>query len=442
MKELCLKKRNRMQTKKFYNLAKKKLFKICRSITGEGVRKTLKIYKSYFPSLKIKSIPSNSTVFDWKIPPEWNITDAYILDKYKKKIVDFQNSNLHLVGYSVPINKRLNRRELFKHLHSLPKQPNAIPYVTSYYKKNWGFCVTHNEKKKFEKKYKATDNFLVVIKSSFKKKGILNYGELLIKGKTKKEILISTYICHPSMANNELSGSIVSLSLIDFFKKKKLDKSLRFIFIPETIGAIAYINKNLNYLKKNYLGGYNLSCIGDERKHSCVFSKYGNSLTDKYLSEAYKKLKIKFKSYSFLKRGSDERQFNSPGINLPMATICRSKFTEFPEYHTSLDNFKLVTEKGTNGGFKVAKEAINIFQKSIIPKTTTICEPKLSKRGLHKNISIKTNYKYKNKTKNLLSFIQYADGTNDLEQISKYLKLEKKQAYKLFLILKKNKLVE
>ena len=175
--------------------------------------------------------------------------------------------------------------------------------------------------------------------------------------------MITTYICHPSMANNELSGSLVSLSLIDYFKKRKLDKTLRFIFIPETIGSIVYISENFKKIKKNFIGGYNLSCIGDERKYSCVLSKYQNSITDKCLLEAYKKLKIKFTKYSFLKRGSDERQFNYPGVDFPMATISRSKFFEYPEYHTSLDNFKLVTKKGIYGGFKVAKEAIDIFQK-------------------------------------------------------------------------------
>ena len=244
------------------------------------------------------------------------------------------------------------------------------------------------------------------------------------------------------MANNELSGSIVSLSLIDYFKKRKNNKTLRFIFIPETIGSISYINKNFKHLKKYVIGGYNLSCIGDERKHSCIFTKYGNKLTDKALVNAYKKLKINFKKYSFLQRGSDERQFNHSGVNLPIATICRSKFFEYPEYHTSLDDFKLVTKKGLNGGFKVAKEAINNLQKIIVPISKTICEPQLGKRGLYKNISIKTQFSYKNFTKNLLSFLQYSDGTNDLDQISNYLNITKIQTNKIYFILKKNRLVE
>lgn len=430
-----------MITKKFYKIAKNELFNICRSITGDGVRKTLKIYKKKFPKLKIKSIRSGTKVFDWTVPSEWNIKDAYILDKNNKKIVNFRNNNLHIVSYSKPLNKLVSKNELFKKLYSLKNQPTAIPYVTSYYKKDWGFCISHKEKLKFNNQYKKNDKFRVVINSSLNKSGKLNYGELFIKGKSDEEILISTYICHPSMANNELSGSIVSLSLIDYFKKKKINKSLRFIFIPETIGSIVFINKNFHNLKNNFIGGYNLSCIGDERNYSCILSKYENTQVDYSLLQAFKKLRIKFKKYSFLKRGSDERQFNYPGVDFPMATISRSKFFEYPEYHTSLDDFNLVTEKGIYGGFKVAKEAIKILMSKIIPKSLTICEPRLGKRGLYKNLSIKSKYSYGNITKNLLSFLQYSDGKNDLNQIAEYLKISKKKSYKIYLILKKNKLV-
>ena len=278
---------------KYYKLAKFNLFPICRSLTGRGIKKTLKIIKSEFSDLKIYSIPSGTKVFDWNVPSEWNVTDAYVLDKDNKKIINFKLNNLHLIGYSIPVNKILNKIQLFKNLYSLPKQPEAIPYITSYYKKYWGFCITHNKKIEFDKNYKKNDKFKVIIKSNLNSKGNLNYGELIIPGKSKQEILISTYICHPSMANNELSGPIVAMSLIKHFKKfKKLNKTIRFIFIPETIGSITYLSKNLNKLKSNVIGGYNLSCIGDERQHSCMLSKYENSPSDKALLEAYKKLKL------------------------------------------------------------------------------------------------------------------------------------------------------
>jgi aminopeptidase-like protein len=428
-----------MTVKKYYQLAKHSLFPICRSLTGNGVRKTLKIIKREFPKLKICKIRSGTKVFDWNVPPEWNVKAAYILDKNNKKIVDFKNNNLHLVGYSTPINKFFSKKKLFNHIHSLPKQPKAIPYITSYYKKYWGFCVSHNKKLKFYKNYKYSDKFKVVIKSNLNSKGHLNYGELILKGKSKQEILISTYVCHPSMANNELSGPIVSMCLINHFNKKKnLEKTIRFIFIPETIGSITYLNKNLSYLKANVVGGFNLSCIGDERQHSCMFSKYANTPSDRAIVEAYNKLKIKFKRYSFLERGSDERQYNSPGIDLPIASIFRTKYDKYPEYHTSLDNFSLVTEKGIRGGFNVAKEAIGILIKKIIPKNKILCEPQMGKRGLYPTLSTKNKKKI---TGHYMDFLQYADGKNDLESISILLNIKLSSTYKIYNILKKNNLV-
>ena len=429
-----------MSTNYFYDLAKKKLFTLCRSITGSGIRETLKIIKNEFPKLKINHIKSGTKVFDWTIPPEWNIKTAYVLDKYGSKIINFNENNLHIVGYSIPINKVLTKKDLFKNIYTLPNQPEAIPYITSYYKKHWGFCIKHSQKKIFNKKYKDSDKFKVVIDSSFKKKGKLSYGEILIRGKSKKEILISTYICHPSMANNELSGPIVSLSLIKYFSKyNNLSKSLRFIFIPETIGSITYLSKNLKYLKNYLIGGYNLSCIGDDRKYSCMLTKYENTIADTSLLECFKKLNIKYTKYSFLKRGSDERQYNSPGIDLPIASIFRTKYGEFPEYHTSLDNFKLVTKSGINGGFKVAKTAIKIMSKKIVPLNKIMCEPQMGKRGLYSNLSTKNLNLF---SRNLMNFLQYSDGINDLFKISKLIKLDYKDVLKIYKILKKEKLIE
>ena len=289
-----------MFEKKYYEIAKSKLFPINRSITGRGVRKTLEIIKSEFPNLKIKKIKSGKKVFDWKVPPEWNIKDAYILDKNKNKIIDFSRNNLHIVGYSKPISRYLKKGELLKKLYSIKSQKNAIPYITSYYNKDWGFCITENQKRNIEKLYKSKDLFKVHINSNFNKNGCLNYGELVIKGKTKNEILVTTYICHPSMANNELSGPIVLMSLINFFKKKNLNNTLRFVFSPETIGSIAYLHKNFIKLKKNVIGGYVLSCVGDDRKHSCKLSKFENSPSDIALLDAYKKNNIKFTKHNFL----------------------------------------------------------------------------------------------------------------------------------------------
>ncbi len=428
-----------MSERKYFELAKSKLFPINRSLTGRGVRKTLKIIKNEFPSLNIKKIRSGKKVFDWKIPAEWNIHNAYILDKKKNKIIDYKKNNLHIVGYSKPINKYLKKRELLKKLYSLKNQKNAIPYITSYYKKDWGFCIKHAQKKKIEKFYKSQDLFKVLINTNFNKNGYLNYGELVIKGKSKNEILITTYICHPSMANNELSGPIVSMSLINFFKKKKMNNTLRFIFVPETIGSIAYLHKNLKKLKKNVIGGYLLTCVGDNKNHSCKLSKFENSPCDNALLEAYKKNKIKFKKYSFTDGRSDERQYNSPGINIPLTSIFRTKYGEFSEYHTSLDNFNLVSLKGIKGSIKISKSAILILDKKIFPKYKLLCEPHMVKRKIFPTLSNKNS-----KTKlmrNYLNFLQFSDGNHSLQQISKILNISLIKTTQIFKFLKKKKLV-
>ena len=429
-----------MTLSKYYNIGKKILYPLNRSLTGDGTKKTLKIIKKEFPNLKIKKIKSGTNVFDWKIPYEWNISDAFVLDKKGKKIIDFKNNNLHLVGYSRPISKIIKKAELIKNIYSIKNQPNAIPYITSYYKKRWGFCLSHNDKNKILRNYKKNDKFKINIKSNFNHKGNMNYGELLLKGESTDEILISTYVCHPSMANNELSGPIVSMCLMNYYQKlKKLKKSIRFIFIPETIGSIAYISLNLSRLKERVIGGYNLTCIGDERQHSCMFSKYENSPSDEAIVDAYKKLKIKkYKVYSFLKRGSDERQYNSPGIDLKMSSIFRTKYAEYPEYHTSLDDFNLVTQKGIEGGFNVAREAVNSLINKIIPKNVMLCEPQMGKRGLYPTLSTKVK---KSTTKNYMNFLQYADGNNSLEKISKIINLSENETKKIFTKLKSKKLI-
>ncbi len=428
-----------MTVKKYYNLGKNILFPICRSITGKGTLKTLKFIKKEFKDLKIKKIKSGKKVFDWVIPPEWNIREAYIVDKNGKKIIDFKNNNLHIVGYSIKVNRIIKKRDLIKNLFYLKKQPDAIPYITSYYKKRWGFCLTYNQFKEINIKYSDEDTFKVVINSNLNNNGSLSYGELIIKGKSRKEILISTYICHPSMANNELSGPIVSMSLINYFIEKKLNKTLRFIFIPETIGSIAYLSRNLKYLKRYVIGGYNLSCIGDERKHSCMLSKNENSPSDEALLLSYKKMNIRnYKIYPFLNRGSDERQYNSPGIDLGITSIFRSKYTEYPEYHTSLDNFDVVTLKGLTGGYNVAKNSIKIIQNNTYPISKILCEPQMGKRGLYPTLSVKSKRK---KTKKFMDFLQYSDGFNSLNKISKLINLDIKSTKKIYKILSKNNLL-
>lgn len=426
---------------KYYNIGKKKLFPIYRSITGVGNLKTLKIIKREFPKLKIKYFKCNTKVFDWVIPSEWNIKNAYVLDKSNKKIIDFKKNFLHIIGYSKPIKKKISKLNLLKILYSDKAQRDAIPYITSYYKKNYGFCISENQKEQIRKIYKNEDKFLINIDSSFKKNGKMYYGELVLKGKSKQEILVSTYICHPGMANNEISGPIVSMCLIDYFSKIKLNKTIRFIFISETIGSIAYLAHNKNSLKSKCIGGYNLSCIGDERSHSYMLSKNENALPDKCLVDAYKKLKIKARKYSFLARGSDERQYNSPGIDLPVTSIFRSKYGEFIEYHTSLDNFKLVTKKGIDGGYKVARLAIKNLLKTCVPKSLFFCEPNLGKRKLYDLVSKKKKNYLKIQSRIILNFLMYADGTRSLENIAKIIKVNVLKVKRINNILLRKKLI-
>jgi aminopeptidase-like protein len=411
----------------------KKLYPIHRSITGRGVVKSLKIIKQKISKLEIKSFNSGTKVFDWIIPPEWNIQDAFIAKTNGEKIIDFKKNNLHIVNYSTPISKIINKRKLFKHLHTIPSKKNTIPYVTSYYKKYWGFCLSESEKKLLKDK-----KFFVKINSNFNNKGKLHYGELLIKGKSKKEILIHTYICHPKLANNEISGPTVTAFIANYFSKKKNNFSLRFVFLPETIGAIAYICKNYEYLKKNTIGGYVITCVGDDRNYSFLESKITDSLSNKIAKEIFKKNKIKFKNYSFLHRGSDERQYNSPGVNLPIASIMRTKYGVYPEYHTSDDNFKVVTKKGLTKSFDLIKKIIKKFDKEVIPISVFKCEPFLSKRQLYPSISTGKVAKFNTQ---LLDFLMYSDGTNRLSYIQKKIKIKKKEAQKIYKILKKNKLI-
>ncbi len=435
----------------------KKLFKIHRSITGKGVEKTLRILRKECLNLKIKNIESGTKVYDWKIPDEWNIKDAYVVDKKGIKIIDFKRNNLHIVAYSQPIKRYVSKKELLSHLHFYKKQKNLIPYVTSFYKKYWGFCLSYKDFFKIKKNYSDKDKFFVNINSSFNKKGKLNYGELYIKGKSKKEILISTNICHPAMANNELSGPLVSIALAKYFKKKQktLKRSIRFVFLPETIGAIGFINRNLTKMKKNIFGGYVLSCIGDEREYSYLFSKYGNSLSDKAALKAFDELKINFKKYNFLKSESDERRYNSPHVNLEIGSIMRSKYHSYPQYHTSADNFDLVTKKGLEGSIKLVKLAIKYLQnfkinkrktvnskntKKLCPIASNICEPNLGKRNLYPMISEKNN-NFKDPHA-ILDFLMYADGTNTLDEIKKIIKCSSEKVGYIHKLLNNEKLIK
>lgn len=386
------------------------LFPICRSITGNGFRETMRYIKNILPELKIYEVPSGTKAFDWTVPDEWNIKEAYIEDKDAKRIIDFQEHNLHIMGYSIPVDKWMDLEELDQHLHSLPDQPEAIPYVTSYYKRNWGFCLTHKQRKNLK-----PGEYHVVIKSELKT-GILNYGELIIKGMEKKEIFLSTYICHPSMANNELSGPVVTTALVDWLKGLSNRKyTYRIVFLPETIGAIVYLSKNLKVMKSNIIAGFQITCVGDNRCYSYLPSRQGDTYSDRVALHVLKHIDPDFKKYSYLDRGSDEREYCSPGVDLPVASVMRSKYGEYPEYHTSLDNLDLITFDGLQGSYNVYQRMIECIEFNNIPRVTVLCEPQLGKRGLYPQLSTKNSYK---KVKKMMDLLAYADGEHDFLEIA------------------------
>ncbi len=383
-------------------------FPICRSITGDGFRETLKILSEIIP-LKVYEVPTGTLVFDWNVPKEWNIRDAFIADSEGHKIVDFQKCNLHVVGYSTPVDQWLPLSELQNHLYSLPDQPDAIPYITSYYKERWGFCISHNERLKLKE-----GNYHAFIDSTLEN-GSLTYGECILKGECEQEVFLSTYACHPSMANNELSGPVVTAFIAKWLASQLRKYTYRIIFIPETIGSITYLSRNLEVMKKNIRAGFNISCIGDMGKFSYVASRYGNTLADKVALNVLTYAHPDCNKYSYLDRRSDERQYCSPGVDLPVVTLSRSLYGTYPEYHTSLDNLDFVTPEGLFGGYDYVKKCIEIIENNRTYRLTTLAEPQLGKRGLYPNLSTKETAAA---VETMMDFIAYADGTNDLLQIS------------------------
>ena len=406
-----------------YQLARK-LWPINRSITGEGVRETLRIISGHLPKLKIKSALSGTQAFDWTVPDEWHVSEAYIITPSGEKICDFSINNLHLVGYSVPFCGRMKLEELQKHLYSLPEQPNAIPYITSYYEERWGFCLTQEQRNVL-----ADGEYEVVIDSRLFA-GQLNYGELILPGESDQEIFLSTYICHPAMANNELSGLTVATYLAKWLSELKVRRyTYRFIFIPETIGSIIYLSKNYIHLKKKVFAGFNISCVGDERSYSYLPSRNGNTISDKVAKHVLKWIDPDYKCWTWFDRGSDERQYCSPGIDLPIASILRTKYGQYPEYHTSLDNLdSVVTPKGLDGGYWALRKALEIIEKNKIYKVNILCKPQLGKRGLYPTLSTK---KLGREVKTMMNLLSFCDGEHSILEISEKINVPVWDLYEL-----------
>lgn len=402
-----------------------RLFPINRSITGKGLRETLEILSGLMPNLELVNVPSGTKVFDWTVPDEWEIVSAEIRGPSGEKIIDLRDNNLHVVGYSIPVDREMELEELLPHIHSLPKQPDAIPYVTSYYKRTWGFCMSDIQKQSLKKgRYKVSIN-------SRHFPGSLTYGQLILPGQSKNEILFSTYICHPSMANNEISGPVVLAYLSRIISALSDHRfTYRFVFVPETIGSLAFLSKELQKLKHSLAAGFNITCIGDERAYSYLPSRSSDTFSDRLAQRTLREFDHNYKRYTWLDRGSDERQYCAPGIDLPVASIMRSKYGEYPEYHTDLDKLhSVVTARGLFQSLKLlGKLFMNIESSAAFPRTKVIGEPQLGKRDMYPTTSIKGAYGL---SRIYLDFISYSDGKHSLQDIAELIKIDESQAENL-----------
>lgn len=400
-----------------YNLAKK-IFPYNRSLTGEGVRKTLDDIKEYIEEgtsarLNIYGVPSGTQVFDWTVPKEWAISDGYIEDDRGKRYAEFKKLNLHILGYSAPVNREVDLAELKKYIYTQDGDVDAVPYVTSYYRERYGFCMTQREKEALPE-----GRYHMYIDSKLFD-GELNYADVIIPGDSEQEIFFSTYFCHPSMANNECSGPALMAEIIRYVATLPRRRyTYRFVFVPETIGSITYMSQqnHLAVMKRNMVAGFNISCVGDDRAYSIVESRDAGTLADRALKNILKtKTHDNYKTYSFLDRGSDERQYNAPGIELPVVGYSRSKYGEYPEYHTSKDDMGLVSPSGFQGSYDVIRALINLLEHNDCYQMTVLGEPQLGKRGLYPTISHKGSA---SDVRVMMDFITYADGSRDLIAIS------------------------
>lgn len=360
--------------KRIYQLAAE-LYPICRSITGDGIRQTLSQIQEHIP-LTLTEVPSGVQVLDWMTPKEWNIRDAYIKAPDGKRIADFRNSNLHVLNYSVPVHRTMSLAELRPHLFSIPEHPDWIPYRTSYYEENWGFCIRHSELLRLQ-----DGPYEVLIDSSLEP-GRLAYGECYLPGERPDEVLVSCHCCHPSLANDNLSGLAVACFLAKALSIRSRRYSYRFLFLPGTIGAIAWLAKNPNTISR-IANGLVLTCIGDSGGFHYKKSRRGNAHIDRIAAHVLRHCGEPSEIMEFSPVGYDERQYCSPGFNLPVGCLMRSVWGTFPEYHTSADNLDFIRPDRLQLSLRLCTAMVDVLEndqryRSLVPYG----EPQLGRRGL------------------------------------------------------------
>jgi aminopeptidase-like protein len=386
-----------------------KLYPICRSITGNGVRETLREISTHI-ALEVHEVPSGTAVFDWIIPREWNIRDAYIKNEQGEKIVDFASSNLHVVSYSVPVRQQVSLTELKKHLYTLPEQPDLIPYRTSYYTENWGFCVSHRQ---FESLRNET--YEVVIDSSLAD-GFLTYGEYLHRGETEEEFLLSAHVCHPSLANDNCSGVALLTQLAKRMAGLRTRYSYRFLFAPGTIGAITWLSRNQGKSQRIKYGLV-LSMVGDGGGPTYKKSRRGNAMIDRVVAHVLRHSGLTPTIVDFFPYGYDERQYCSPGFNLPVGLLQRSRFGQIPQYHTSADNLEFISADHLAQSYGLIASTVDIIENDTTYRNTMPrCEPQLGRRGLYRVVGQDRDAETANLA--LLWILNLSDGSHSLLDIA------------------------
>ena len=386
-----------------------RMFPICRSITGDGVRRTLREIESYI-ALEIRGVPTGTEVFDWTIPREWNIRDAYIMDSDGAKVVDFAQSNLHVMSYSMPVKRRLSLAELKKHVHTLPEQPDLIPYRTSYYADDWAFCMTHRQLEALE-----DDTYEAVIDSSLED-GFLTYGEYLHQGVTDEEFLLSAHVCHPSLANDNCSGIALLTHLARRMVGLKTRYSYRFLFAPGTIGAIAWLARN-EKRSSRIKHGLVVSMVGDGGGPTYKKSRRGDSVIDRAIAHVLRHSGLTPTVEDFSPYGYDERQYCSPGFNLPVGLFQRSKHGTIPQYHTSADNLSFIKPEHLLESYSVIARTIDLIENdAVYCNTIPKCEPQLGRRGLYGRIGGKKDIATENLA--MLWVLNLSDGSHSLLDIA------------------------